>query len=78
MNIFIDESGNSGDLIKKNMDLNFAGQRIFVLSALKFDDNLRLKLENKVRELKEKYKINSNELKSTSLFKKKPEFILDL
>lgn len=29
MNIFIDESGNTGDLIKENMDLDFAGQKNF-------------------------------------------------
>lgn len=78
MNIFIDESGNSGDLIRKNMDLDFAGQRIFVLSAIKIDDSKYSQLERTIKDLKKKHKINSKELKSTTLFKKKPGFIFDL
>lgn len=76
MNIFIDESGNTGDLIKENMDLDFAGQKIFVLSAIKPNQNSIPIIEKHVQELRKKHKIKSDELKSTKLFKNNPKFIL--
>lgn len=78
MNIFIDESGNSGDLIKEHIDLDFAEQPIFVLAGIKFNDRLIAELDKKIDNLRKKYKINSSELKSSKLFKNKPEFILEL
>ncbi|HHE3720244.1 TPA: DUF3800 domain-containing protein [Pasteurella multocida] len=78
MNIFIDESGNTGDLIKENIDLDFAGQKIFVLSAIKPNQNSIPIIEKHVQELRKKHKIKSDELKSTKLFKNNPKFIFDL
>ena len=35
MKIYIDESGNSGDLVQRKIDLTFSNQNIFTLSAVK-------------------------------------------
>lgn len=78
MNIFIDESGNTGDLVKEEMDLNFAGQKLFVLCAVKVRDEALIEANLEVLKLKEKHKIKSKELKSKKIFDSKPEFILDL
>lgn len=77
MKIYIDESGNTGDLSLNNKDLSFSQQPVFVLAGVTFhNEGLLL---GYIQQLKSKYKINPDkELKSTLLLKKKPSFILEL
>lgn len=72
---YLDESGNSGDLIKSNFSLNFGGQPLFSLSCVGIDDEERMAL--KLFELKEKYDVDS-ELKSSEIYTEKPNFFLEL
>lgn len=73
---YLDESGNTGDLINSNLAFDFAGQPYFSLTAIGIND-LRW-LEEQVLKLKKKHKINQPELKSTKIYKNKPEFINEL
>ena len=72
---FLDESGNTGDLINRKLDLNFAEQPIFTLTCIKI--NNITKIETLIQTLKKRYKIQGNELKSTSIYKK-PKFLLEV
>lgn len=72
---YLDESGNTGDLISKKFDLNFANQPIFTLTCVKVNNTDKIK--SLVNQLKKKYKIQGNELKSTSIYKK-PKFLLEV
>lgn len=79
MKIYIDESGNSGDLIQRKIDLTFSNQNIFTLSAVKISEDVYSKMEREfIPELKKKYKIQGNEIKSSNLFDKKPKAILEI
>ncbi len=79
MKIYIDESGNSGDLIQRKIDLTFSNQNIFTLSAVKIPEDVYSKMENEfIPELKKKYKIQGSEIKSSDLFDKKPKVILEI
>jgi hypothetical protein len=72
---FIDESGHSGDLINSGKALDFDGQPIFSLACFGVSDGTLL--DDAIVRLASKHRINSLELKSSSL-KKKPGFTLDL
>lgn len=79
MKIYIDESGNSGDLIQKKIDLTFSNQNIFTLSAVKIPEDVYSKMEKEfIPELKKNHKIQGNEIKSSNLFDNKPKAILDI
>jgi len=72
---YLDECGNTGDLLKKRFDLNFAGQPLFALSCIGID---KIKEMDKfVKQLQDEYGINT-ELKSSELYKNHPEFFLKL
>lgn len=73
---FIDESGNTGDLILGGETLSFGGQPYFGLGCLGVR-NLA-EFERDITVLKAKHRINANDLKSTKIYKRKPKFILDL
>jgi hypothetical protein len=73
---FLDESGNSGDLVKLPPDLKFANQPFFSLSCVGVEDCENL--NEYINKLRKKHKVQGNELKSTKLYKSKPKFILDL
>jgi len=73
---YLDESGNTGDLVKLPPDLSFANQPFFALSCigvLDCDD-----LQKYIDSLKNKHRIQGEELKSKNLYKSKPKFICDL
>lgn len=79
MKIYIDESGNTGDLIRENLDLNFANQNIFTLAAIQIDENLLYKISEKIMpRLRKKYNIQGKELKSSQVFDSNPMLLLDL
>lgn len=75
-NYYLDESGNSGDLVKTKLDLQFGQQSIFALSCIGIDD--LAKAEKFIQELKAKHKIFDEELKSSEIYRSKPEAILDI
>lgn len=77
VNVYIDESGNSGDLSLVSEDLSFNNQPIFVMTGIILDDESAF--VKRIQDLKSKYKIKSNnELKSNLLLKNKHEMILEL
>mgnify|MGYP003625984555 CR=1 FL=1 len=76
LNYYIDESGNTGDVLSTGNDFDFSGQPIFSLACVGVDQTE--KLDEFICELKSKYKIQGKELKSTKIYRKKPDFILDL
>ncbi|MBF4280089.1 DUF3800 domain-containing protein, partial [Vibrio anguillarum] len=73
---YLDESGNSGDLIGKKVDLSFGGQPIFTLACIGVSNEEAL--TGQVSKLKEKHGIEDKELKSSDLYFAKPDFILDI
>lgn len=75
MDYFIDESGNSGDLVLTGEQLDFHDQPFFTLCALGVKNQPAL-LETLER-LKQKHKVEGEEVKSTGL-RKKLGFTLEL
>lgn len=74
--LYLDESGNSGDLISRKNGLGFAGQPVFSLAAV--DISQIEDLEGRIDSLKDKNSIKATELKSADLYKKKPQAMLDV
>lgn len=72
---YIDESGNTGDLINSGIAFDFDGQPIFSLACFGVSDETQL--DGAIVRLASTHRISSLELKSSSL-KKKPGFTLDL
>ncbi|WP_235661390.1 DUF3800 domain-containing protein [Pseudomonas coronafaciens] len=73
---FIDESGNTGDLILGEETLSYGGQPYFGLGCVGIKDLKQFEAD--ISALKLKHRIQSNDLKSTKIYKNKPAFILDL
>lgn len=73
---YIDESGNTGDVINTGGNFSFGNQPLFVLSAIGIS-NLD-GLHKEILRLKRKHKVQLAELKSTKICKNKPGFIVDL
>lgn len=73
---YIDESGNTGDVINTGKNFDFGNQPLFALSAIGINDLDAL--NKKISQLKKKHKIQQKELKSTKIYKNKPGFICDL
>ena len=63
LNYYIDESGNTGDVLSTGNDFDFSGQPIFSLACVGVDQTE--KLDEFIHKLKSKYKIQGKELKST-------------
>ena len=81
MKYYIDESGNTGDLIMTEENLNFSSQEYFTLSCIGFEDEVLSDLEIFINKLKKQYKIQNKELKFAKMkgiFDKKIGFILEL
>lgn len=76
LNYFIDESGNTGDALNTGNDFDFCGQPVFSLACLGVDD--LAKFNDFIFCLKSKYRLQGQELKSTRIYKNKPNFIIDL
>ena len=78
---YIDESGNSGDLIMTENNITFASQEYFTLSCIGLEDEILDDLEVFISTLKRKYKIQNSELKFAKIkhiFGKKIGFALEL
>lgn len=81
LKFYIDESGNTGDLVHKksnNFNLNFNNQPFFALAAVGLLDRHIIELHEIISKLKKEYKIQSPELKAENIFDKKSQLILKL
>ncbi len=74
-NYYIDESGNSGDLVRAQSNFEFSGQQVFVLACIGINDEKNLGAE--LSRLRAKHHVQATEVKSTHI-KKKPKFIEDI
>ncbi len=73
---FIDESGNSGDIATSAWTQSLNEQPYFVMASVgATDENV---INNIARDIIKKYKIQSKELKSSSIFKKRKFIVEDL
>lgn len=78
MTLFIDESGNTGETLIKELKFNFEEQPYYVLCGI-FDVNSNNQnLIDFISTKKEEYKIQGVELKSKNLYYSKPRFISDV
>ena len=75
LNYYLDESGNTGDLILSGPDFSFSEQPFFVLSCLGLDDEGQTK--ELIAKLRDRHRVQASELKFAPV-KKKPGFTLDL
>lgn len=78
---YIDESGNTGDLIMNEENLNFSSQEYFTLSCIGLNDSKLDEVSTFIDQLKKKYKIQNEELKFGKIkhiFGKKIGFVLEL
>lgn len=78
---YIDESGNTGDLVVTEEDADFSSQEYFTLSCIGLNDSNLSDLKDFIKKLKLKYKIQSPELKFAKMrgvFGKKIGFVLEL
>lgn len=73
---YLDESGNSGDLVNKKRDLTFSSQPLFSLSSIEVKESKDT--DKFIASIIKKYKIQQNELKSSSLYRRKPELFLEI
>lgn len=77
-NFYIDESGNTGDVTNFSQDFNFANQPIFSLGCIGIPVDKEFEVFYFLENLKVKYKIKAENLKSTKIYHKKPEFLREL
>lgn len=76
---FLDESGNTGDLINTTNALKFGGQPIFALACVGIDnDEQRKLLEEFIFELCKKFDVDAVDIKSKDLYFAYPQFMLEL
>lgn len=73
---YLDESGNSGDLINKKLDLSFGNQPIFTLACVGLLDAEETKRH--INEIKIKHYVSDVELKSSTLYFQHPELFTDI
>jgi hypothetical protein len=78
MKLYIDESGNTGETLSQDGNFNFVEQPFYVLSGLLVNDTAKVALEAFVSQLKVKYHIQGNELKSKGIYKSKSNFLKEL
>lgn len=78
LNVYIDESGNTGDLVSEKLNASFLRQNIFTLAGIQIEEKVADKFsKNILPQMKAKYNIQGEELKSNEAFKR-PRFILDI
>lgn len=79
MDYFLDESGNTGDLINKKNDMGFSNQPIFTHSCIGVDSNKIEDLKSFITDLKKRHKIEDLvELKSQDYYIKNPQLIYEI
>lgn len=72
---YVDESGNSGDLVNTGRAFNFGQQPVFTLAGIGVDDDSSLTVE--LERLRVQHRVRSREIKSSTV-KHKPAFVADL
>ncbi|WP_421670295.1 DUF3800 domain-containing protein [Rahnella sp. EDr1-12] len=79
MNYYLDESGNTGDLINKKNDMGFAKQPIFSHSCIGIEDINLPNLTDFIIDLKRRYQIDEKlELKSQDHYIKNPYLVFEI
>ncbi|MGX5067350.1 DUF3800 domain-containing protein [Enterobacter sp. UPMP2076] len=79
MEYFLDESGNTGDLINKKNDMGFANQPLFTHSCVGVPEGKIRRIEGFVRALKIRHGIDESiELKSQDYYIKNPKLVYEL
>ncbi|EFO2889397.1 DUF3800 domain-containing protein [Escherichia coli] len=79
MEYFLDESGNTGDLINKKNDMGFANQPLFTHSCVGVAEGKISRMKGFVRALKKRHGIDESiELKSQDYYIKNPELVYEL
>lgn len=73
---YLDESGNTGGISQQAFESIYGGQKIFTLAAIGVPDETQISIT--LAPLLKRFNIKSRELKSSKLYKKKPEFIADV
>ena len=76
MKYYIDESGTTGDLINKKVDLFFSRQPIFTHACIGVEDDEPV--IDSIKKIKSLHRLPDTELKCEDLYFKKPEVILDI
>lgn len=77
MKYYMDESGNTGDIINRKKDIFFSNQPIFSHSCIGLNDENLRKMETFITSLKEEFNIPiEQELKSEDFYFKNPRVIL--
>jgi Protein of unknown function (DUF3800) len=75
MDLYIDESGNTGDIASTEKKLDFGGQPVFSLAAIGVKDESSL--ANEFMTLRQRHNVQSSELKLSKVLRRKPKFALD-
>ncbi len=78
INLYIDESGNTGETLSKDSKFNFIDQPYYVLAGLLLDENSQIDLSAFVNSQIQKHRIQRNELKAKKIYESKPNFIAEL
>lgn len=78
MKLFIDESGNTGEVLSSSDNFNFSDQPFYVLSGLLLNTEEEQKLAQFVSTLKNKHRIHGGELKAKNLYKSKVGFFEEI
>lgn len=75
MDLYIDESGNTGDIASTGEKLDFGGQPVFSLAAISVEDEVSL--AKALMTLRQRHNVQSSELKLSKVLRRKPNFALD-
>ena len=78
MKLFIDESGNTGEVLSSAEMFNFNDQPYYALSGLLLNDEEEQQLTQFVGALINKYKIQGDELKAKNIYKSKVTFFEEI
>jgi hypothetical protein len=78
MNLFIDESGNTGEALANGATFNFEAQPYYVLTGIFIGDSILCEFSSFIDAQIKKHRIKSNELKALTLYSGKPRFIIEL
>jgi len=76
--LYIDESGNTGEVLSRNNQFNFTTQPYYTLAGLLVNADIDSELREFSNRLKSHYRIGAVELKASSLYETKPGFIEEL
>lgn len=76
--LYLDESGNTGETLSKDLKFNFSDQPYYVLAGFFLNENSQKDLSTFLTSQISKHRISGNELKAKNLYDTKPRFISEL